>query len=59
MKNPKILFELLRKNNVKFVIIGGFAAVIHGSSMVTEYVDFCTPETSFGGGGEANKRNSR
>lgn len=42
MKDIKTLLNLLSKNNVKFVIVGGFAAVVHGSSMVTEDIDFCT-----------------
>ena len=33
------------ENSVEFVIVGGFAAVVHGSSLVTEDLDICIPFT--------------
>ena len=36
----KILQRLL-ENQVEFVLIGGFAAVVHGSSLVTQDLDIC------------------
>ncbi|MFA5863435.1 MAG: nucleotidyltransferase [Phycisphaerae bacterium] len=35
------LLELLAKNEVEFVIIGGFAGVVHGCIYVTQDVDIC------------------
>jgi hypothetical protein len=35
------LLELLVKNNVNFVIIGGFAGIVHGCTYVTQDVDIC------------------
>lgn len=35
------LLELLAKNKVEFVIIGGFAGVVHGCIYVTQDVDIC------------------
>ncbi|MEI8283340.1 MAG: hypothetical protein WCG75_13105, partial [Armatimonadota bacterium] len=34
------LLKALNREQVKFVIIGGFATVIHGASTVTEDLDF-------------------
>jgi predicted nucleotidyltransferase len=35
------LLELLAKNEVDFVIIGGFAGIVHGCVYVTQDVDLC------------------
>ena len=35
------LLELLAKNDVEFVIVGGFAGVVHGCTYVTQDVDIC------------------
>ena len=41
MQDLKKLLEILLANNVDFVLIGGFAAVVHGSTMVTQDLDIC------------------
>jgi hypothetical protein len=41
------LLQLLLENQIDFVLVGGFAGVLHGSSLVTKDVDICsmlTPE---------------
>lgn len=43
MTNYERLVELLLVNNVDFVLIGGFAAILHGASMMTEDLDVCIP----------------
>jgi hypothetical protein len=35
------LIKRLVENEVQFIIIGGFAAVLHGSSVMTEDLDLC------------------
>ena len=45
MQEIEKLLKLLTENEVQFVIIGGVAATLHGSSMVTEDIDFCVPFT--------------
>ena len=35
------LIELLNKGGVKFVLIGGFAGVVHGCTYVTQDIDIC------------------
>jgi hypothetical protein len=42
---PEGIFSVLNRYDVKFVLIGGFAAVIHGSPYVTTDVDV-VPDTS-------------
>ena len=37
------LLRLLAEANVEFVLIGGMAAVIHGSPRITEDTDVCAP----------------
>lgn len=47
MENPNRLLEVLTQSQVEFVIIGGFAALLYGSSQVTKDLDICvslTPE---------------
>ncbi len=41
-----LLLNRLIEHDVEFVIIGGFAAAIHGSAMVTEDLDICCPFTT-------------
>ena len=38
----KILLERLLDAEIEFVIVGGFAAVLHGSTLVTRDLDVCT-----------------
>ena len=42
VQNLNQLLELLLKNEIDFVLIGGFAAVVHGSTLVTQDLDICT-----------------
>ncbi|MFH1223208.1 MAG: nucleotidyltransferase [Pseudomonadota bacterium] len=47
MKNLKDLLEVLLKSKIDFILIGGYAGVVHGSSVVTQDIDICavlTPE---------------
>lgn len=46
MRNLNNLLKLLLENDVEFVIVGGFAAVVYGSSVVTKDLDVCAPMTS-------------
>ena len=39
------LLKRLNQHNVKFVLVGGMACVIHGSQVVTQDVDICAPLT--------------
>ncbi len=39
--NPNELLKILLDNDFEFVIIGGVAALIHGSSQVTRDLDIC------------------
>ena len=41
MQNLSSLLEVLLNANIDFVLIGGFASVVHGSSMVTQDLDVC------------------
>lgn len=41
MQNFKRLIGLLAGHKVEFVLIGGFAAVVHGASVLTQDVDVC------------------
>ena len=45
MHQLKGLIERLNQGGVEFVVVGGFAALAHGSSMMTEDVDICCPFT--------------
>ncbi len=42
MKNLNDLLVLLAKSEVEFIVIGGFAGVLHGSTLVTRDLDVCT-----------------
>lgn len=46
MESLKTLLEKLIDSQVDFVLIGGFAGVVHGSSIVTQDLDICTSLTS-------------
>ena len=39
--DPALAFDALTKNGVQFVVIGGLAAALHGSSSVTFDLDIC------------------
>lgn len=43
MQNFEKLIKLLLENNVEFVLIGGFAATVHGVSLLTQDLDICVP----------------
>jgi hypothetical protein len=43
MSNFEDLVDRLIRAQMEFVIIGGFAALAHGASMMTEDVDVCCP----------------
>ena len=45
MQNLKGLLELLLKNDIDFVLIGGFATLVHGSTLVTQDLDICAAIT--------------
>jgi hypothetical protein len=41
MKNLNNLLEILLENEIDFVLIGGFAGAVYGSSLVTRDIDIC------------------
>lgn len=41
MQNLGNLLDLLLSAKIDFILIGGFASVIHGASMVTQDLDIC------------------
>ena len=41
MQDLSKLLEVLLDNEIDFVLIGGFAAVVHGSTLVTQDIDIC------------------
>jgi predicted nucleotidyltransferase len=45
MENLNLLLKRLLEAKIDFVLIGGYAAVIHGSSQVTQDVDICAVMT--------------
>lgn len=45
MQNLKTLLKNLLENEIDFVLIGGFAAVVHGSTLVTQDLDICAAIT--------------
>ena len=45
MQQIEKFLKLLTQNEVQFVVIGGVAAALYGSSMVTEDIDLCIPFT--------------
>lgn len=38
---PRELLEVLERHEVRYVVIGGFAAVLHGSPLATNDADIC------------------
>jgi len=46
MQSLSNLLQRLAKSGVDFVVIGGFAGVLHGSSLVTRDLDICAVLTS-------------
>ncbi len=46
MQDLKKLLKTLLENEVDFVLIGGFAAVVHGSTLVTQDLDICAATTN-------------
>ncbi len=45
MENLQNLLKTLLESKIDFVLIGGYAAVVHGSSQVTQDVDICAVMT--------------
>jgi predicted nucleotidyltransferase len=45
VQDLKKLLKVLLENDVDFVLIGGFAAVVHGSTSVTQDIDICAAIT--------------
>lgn len=43
MMDYQKLIKRLIENEVQFIIVGGFAAVLYGSSVMTEDLDLCIP----------------
>lgn len=41
MQDLNKLLKTLLENKIDFVLIGGFAAVVHGSTLVTQDIDIC------------------
>ncbi|HET6841098.1 MAG TPA: hypothetical protein VFK06_05340 [Candidatus Angelobacter sp.] len=46
MTNFKAALEILRNAEVNFVVVGAYAAVLHGSSQLTRDLDICYERTS-------------
>jgi len=42
MQNLRQLLERLLENKIDFVLVGGFAGVVHGATMVTQDLDICS-----------------
>lgn len=45
MQNLQALLKNLLEQDIDFVLIGGFAAVVHGSTLVTQDLDICAAIT--------------
>jgi hypothetical protein len=45
VQNLKALLETLIKSEADFVLVGGFAAVVHGSTLITQDLDICAAIT--------------
>jgi len=43
MQNFEKILELLIDNEVEFVLVGGFAATVHGVTLLTHDIDVCVP----------------
>ena len=46
MSDLRVLLQRLVERDVEFVVIGAFASVVHGATLVTQDVDICCPFTS-------------
>lgn len=46
MQNLKSLLKNLLEHEIDFVLIGGFAAVVHGATLVTQDLDICAAITA-------------
>lgn len=46
MSNPNQLIQRLYDADIEFVIVGGFAATLHGSSLLTRDLDVCAVLTA-------------
>jgi hypothetical protein len=44
--NLENLLKLILKSKLEFVLIGGYASVVYGSTMVTQDLDICMALTS-------------
>ena len=42
MQGPSLLLRRLAEAGVEFVVVGGFAGTLHGSSLLTNDIDVCT-----------------
>ncbi len=42
MKTLSDLLNLLSESKIEFVVVGEFAGVLHGSTLVTRYLELCT-----------------
>jgi predicted nucleotidyltransferase len=42
MKTLNDLLKILSESDIEFVVVGGFAGVLHGSTLVTRDLDLCT-----------------
>lgn len=49
MKNLNNLLTVLLENTIDFVLIGGFAGALYGSSLVTKDIDICMDLSTNGG----------
>ena len=45
VQNLKALLKVLLKGKIDFVLIGGFAGVVHGSTLITQDLDICAAIT--------------
>jgi hypothetical protein len=43
MPDLESLLARLIKGRVDFIVVGGFAAIAHGVTLLTEYIDICCP----------------
>jgi hypothetical protein len=41
VQNPHLLLQRLADAGLDFVVVGGFAGILHGSSLVTNDVEVC------------------
>jgi hypothetical protein len=43
--DPQRIFKVLERHDVEYILIGGLAAVLHGSALVTNDADICPRRT--------------